>query len=79
LGRRPSACSSLFLLVPACHVRMVPSSSRPHSFLPLRCNPLCPTVQRLLDMVSPEEIVQQITSAPFESGVDIEVTIQNSE
>ncbi len=40
---------------------------------------MCPTVQRLLDMVSPEEIVQQITSAPFESGVDIEVTIQNSE
>merc|ERR1719223_783755 len=35
--------------------------------------------KRLLDMESREEIVQQITSAPFESGVDIEVTIMNSE
>jgi ribosomal protein uS10 len=32
--------------------------------------------KRLLDMVSPEDIVKQITSAPFEQGVDIEVTIQ---
>eukprot|EP00591_Stephanopyxis_turris_P006323 CAMPEP_0195530956 /NCGR_PEP_ID=MMETSP0794_2-20130614/34086_1 /TAXON_ID=515487 /ORGANISM="Stephanopyxis turris, Strain CCMP 815" /LENGTH=118 /DNA_ID=CAMNT_0040662581 /DNA_START=94 /DNA_END=450 /DNA_ORIENTATION=- len=33
--------------------------------------------KRLIDMESREKIVQQITSAPFEPGVDIEVTLLN--
>jgi small subunit ribosomal protein S20e len=34
--------------------------------------------KRLIDLISPSEIVKQITSISIEPGVEVEVTIQNS-